>query len=215
MTKNSLKKISCAVCCAALIFSAASCTQQDNLTSTSGEPAQSTGITPAPEPTAAPEEDSASELLPTPAPEGGESSEEETHHSVLPAPETGSEGFREAFESNPVDEQYASDLETAGSVANMIAACNTASQSWQEQIDSVYAQILERGDEKTVEQVTEDQSHWVNEQSEQLQGIRDSVSEDDPLAAITVAESIMLYYRTRAADLCAILYEIDGKLVFG
>ena len=35
------------------------------------------------------------------------------------------------------------------------------------------------------------------------------------LAAITVAESIMLYYRTRAIDLCAALYEIDGKLVFG
>lgn len=61
----------------------------------------------------------------------------------------------------------------------------------------------------------EDQSHWINEQSNELQAIRDSASEDDPLAAITVAESIMLYYRTRAIDLCAALYEIDGKLVFG
>ena len=34
-------------------------------------------------------------------------------------------------------------------------------------------------------------------------------------AAVTVAENIMLYYRTRAIDLCAVLYEIDGKLVFG
>ena len=57
--------------------------------------------------------------------------------------------------------------------------------------------FLEYGDDKTVETVKEEQSHWVNEQSTALQDIRDSVSEDDPLRAITVAESIMVYYRTR------------------
>ena len=60
-----------------------------------------------------------------------------------------------------------------------------------------------------------DRSHWVNEQSTALQDIRDSVSENDPLAAITVAESIMVYYRTRAIDLCAVLYDINGTLAFG
>lgn len=55
----------------------------------------------------------------------------------------------------------------------------------------------------------------MNEQSTALQDIRDSVSENDPLAAITVAESIMVYYRTRAIDLCAVLYDINGTLVFG
>ena len=96
-----------------------------------------------------------------------------------------------------------------------ITACNTASDSWKEQIDSVYTQILEYGDDKTVETVKEEQSHWVNEQSTALQDIRDSVSEDDPLRAITVAESIMVYYRTRAIDLCAVLYDINGTLAFG
>ena len=38
----------------------------------------------------------------------------------------------------------------------------------------------EYGDDKTVETVKEEQSHWVNEQSTALQDIRDSVSEDDP-----------------------------------
>ena len=113
------------------------------------------------------------------------------------------------------DAQYADDMETAGSVAGMITACNTASDSWKEQIDSVYTQILEHGDDKTVETVKEEQSHWVNEQSTALQDIRDSVSENDPLAAITVAESIMVYYRTRAIDLCAVLYDINGTLAFG
>lgn len=204
-----IRKLVCIVCAAALALSFAACRQTAPEASISEDTAQSAEITPAPEVTPAPEED----VLPTPAPEGEEA--EETHRNVLPAPENGSEAFRKAFEVNPVDAQYASDLENAGSVANIIAACNTASESWREQIDSVYAQILERGDDKTVEQVTEDQSHWINEQSNELQAIRDSVSEDDPLAAITVAESIMLYYRTRAIDLCAALYEIDGKLVFG
>jgi len=154
---------------------------------------------------------------PTPAPEGNTSSEtgENRHTSTLPVPETGSEEFRAAFENNPIDTQYADDMETAGSVAGMITACNTASDSWKEQIDSVYTQILEYGDDKTIETVKEEQSHWVNEQSTALQDIRDSVSENDPLAAITVAESIMVYYRTRAIDLCAVLYDINGTLAFG
>lgn len=202
--KNTIKRLLCALCCAALLLSITACTQQETV---SGTPSAETP-TPAPEATAAPEETPA----PTPAPE--ESAGEE-HKSVLPAPESGSDAFREAFIANPVDTQYASDLELAGSVAGIITACNTASTSWQAQIDSVYAQIIERGDTETVEKVKEAQSHWVNEQSSELQAIRESVSEDDPLAAITVAESIMLYYRTRAIDLCAALFEIDGQLVFG
>ena len=61
-------------------------------------------------------------------------------------------------------------METAGSVAGMITACNTASDSWKEQIDSVYTQILEYGDDKTVETVKEEQSHWVNEQKHRFAG---------------------------------------------
>ena len=209
--KKHTKKVMSLFCAAALVFSLTACAGQ-NTSSASSAPSSSVSaeITPAPEYTPAPENDP----TPTPAPEGEESSEE-IHRNLLPAPEGGSEAFRKAFVSNPIDAQYESDLETAGSVANIIAACNAASESWQAQIDSVYAQILERGNDQTIEQVTEDQSHWINEQSNELQAIRDSVSEDDPLAAITVAESIMLYYRTRAIDLCATLYEIDGKLVFG
>ena len=218
--KNSvIKKLICMVCGAAVIFSLAACSQ----TSSSAEPTPAPEVTAAPEVTPAPEgadaeatpapEGEGESGTPTPAPEGDESAD--THTSVLPAPESGSEEFRKAFEENPIDAQYAADLELASSVAAIVAASNTASQSWQEQIDSVYTQILERGVDATVEQVKEEQSHWVNEQSDALQEIRDAVSEDDSMAAVTVAENIMLYYRTRAIDLCAVLYEIDGQLVFG
>ena len=201
--KNSvIKKWICMVCGAAVIFSLAACSQ----TSSSAEPTPAPEVTAAPEVTPAPEgadaeatpapEGEGESDTPTPAPEGDESAD--THTSVLPAPESGSEEFRKAFEENPI-----------------VAASNTASESWQEQIDSVYTQILERGDDETVEQVKEEQSHWVNEQSDALQEIRDAVDEDDSMAAVTVAENIMLYYRTRAIDLCAVLYEIDGQLVFG
>lgn len=218
--KNSvIKKLICMVCGAAVIFSLAACSQ----TSSSAEPTPAPEVTAAPEVTPAPEgadaeatpapEGEGESGTPTPAPEGDESAD--THTSVLPAPESGSEEFRKVFEENPIDAQYAADLELASSVAAIVAASNTASESWQEQIDSVYTQILERGDDETVEQVKEEQSHWVNEQSDALQEIRDAVSEDDSMAAVTVAENIMLYYRTRAIDLCAVLYEIDGQLVFG
>ena len=218
--KNSvIKKWICMVCGAAVIFSLAACSQ----TSSSAEPTPAPEVTAAPEVTPAPEgadaeatpapEGEGESGTPTPAPEGDESAD--THTSVLPAPESGSEEFRKAFEENPIDAQYAADLELASSVAAIVAASNTATESRQEQIDTVYTQILERGDDETVEQVKEEQSHWVNEQSDALQEIRNAVSEDDSMAAVTVAENIMLYYRTRAIDLCAVLYEIDGQLVFG
>lgn len=206
MRNSVIKKWICMVCGAAVIFSLAACSQ----TSSSAEPTPAPEVTAAPEVTPAPE---GADAEATPAPEGDESAD--THTSVLPAPESGSEEFRKAFEENPIDAQYAADLELASSVAAIVAASNTASESWQEQIDSVYTQILERGDDETVEQVKEEQSHWVNEQSDALQEIRNAVSEDDSMAAVTVAENIMLYYRTRAIDLCAVLYEIDGQLVFG
>ena len=162
-------RLLCAVCCAAMLLTTTACSGGDkNTSSATAEATPAPEITPAPEATAAPEEE------PTPAPEGNTSSEtgENRHTSTLPVPETGSEEFRAAFENNPIDTQYADDMETAGSVAGMITACNTASDSWKEQIDSVYTQILEYGDDKTVETVKEEQSHWVNEQSTALQDIR-------------------------------------------
>lgn len=102
-----------------------------------------------------------------------------------------------------------------GSVAGSLRVQRGFPTAGKSRIDSVYTQILEYGDDKTIETVKEEQSHWVNEQSTALQDIRDSVSENDPLAAITVAESIMVYYRTRALDLCAVLYDINGTLAFG
>lgn len=216
MKQSVLRKVCALLCGAAMVCGLAACTQTSDASTDSPSSettsASSATPTPAPEVTPTPAPESGGE--PTPAPEDASASGDE-HTSVLPAPETGSDAFRAAFEENPIDAQYAEDLELAASVAAIIAASNTASESWQAQIDSVYKQILERGDDETVEQVKETQSQWINKQSDALQEIRNAVSEDDSMAAVTVAENIMLYYRSHAIDLCAILYDIDGQLVFG
>lgn len=210
-------KLLAGVLSAALLLSLAAC---------SSAPASSTAATPAPEATSAPEATAAPETdapTPTPAPEGeaGDPTPtpapegEAAHSAVLPAPETGTAAFAEAFIANPIDAKYAADLETAGSVAQMVAACNTAAESWQEQIDSVYTQLLDRADAAVVEKTKEEQSHWVNEQSAALEAIRSDVDEEDSMAALTVAKNLMLYYRERAIALSAALYEVDGALAFG
>lgn len=212
--KNLKIKLLTGALCAALVLSLAACTQTEgSSTPQASATPEASEATPAPEtdPTPAPEESTDGDITPTAAPEG----ENETHGTGLPAPEAGSPEFVSAFAENPIDAQYASDMEIAGSVAQMVAACNTASESWQAQIESVYTQILERGSDDVVEQATEDQSHWVNEQSTVLEEIRESVSEEDSMAALTVAENIMLYYRSHAIELCATLYEIDGAIAFG
>lgn len=226
MKNTVLKRILGAVCGALLLLSCAACGAQSAQTSEASSTAEVASI---PEDSSTPEENLPEETesesistesveeaaaTPTPAPEG-ETAEGETHQSVLPAPEIGSEAFRIAFETNPVDAQYAQDMELAASVNGIVDACTTASENWKSQIDSVYAQILERGDAETVKKVKAEQEEWVEKQSDELQRLRNSVSEEDPLAPVSVGQSIMLYYRTRAIDLCAILFEIDGQLVFG
>lgn len=198
MNMKTCIRLLCAVCCAAMLLTTTACSGGNKNTSSA-----TAETTPAPEITPGAGGNSGPRRRTHPCARRQHvlRNGENRHTSTLPVPETGSEEFRAAFENNPIDTQYADDMETAGSVAGMITACNTASDSWKEQIDSVYTQILEYGDDKTIETVKEEQSHWVNEQSTALQDIRDSVSENDPLAAITVAESIMVYYRTRAIDL--------------
>ena len=54
------------------------------------------------------------------------------------------EEFRKAFEENPIDAQYAADLELASSVAAIVAASNTASESWQEPVSYTPLDVYKR-----------------------------------------------------------------------
>lgn len=213
--KKMIRVFAVFLCVSAMLFMTACKAENKEPTdiSTSSEPQSSASeITPTAEPTAeptpAPEEDGA---VPTPAPEG----EDGLHHSSLPVPESGSDAFIEEFMSNPIDAQYELDMNDAASGSAMVAACSTATESWKEQIDAVYMQILDSADEGKVAEVKAAHEEWVSRQNDQLQEIRNSVSEDDPMPAVTAAENIMLYYRSHAIDLCAVLYEIEGQLAFG
>ena len=97
----------------------------------------------------------------------------------------------------------------------MIYACNTAAESWKDQIDAVYMQILDAADAELAGEIKAEQEEWISAQNNELKEIRETVESDDVMASVTVAENIMLYYRSRAIDLCAVLYELDGQLVFG
>ncbi len=169
------------------------------------EPTTAPTAEPTAEPTPAPEDDA----LPTPAPENA------VHYSSLPAPETGSDAFIEEFMTNPIDAQYDEAMDEAASGSAMIDACNTAAESWKKQIDSVYMQILSSADEEKAAEVKKSQEEWVNSQNDQLRAIRENVDKEDAMAAVTAAENIMFYYRSRAIDLCVILYEIEGQIAFG
>ena len=172
------------------------------------EPTAAPTPEPTAEPTPAPEEDDA---VPTPAPAGDDG----LHQSTLPAPESGSDAFIEEFKSNPIDAQYELDMNDAASSSALVDACNTAAMSWKEQIDAVYMQILDSADDEKAAEVKKTQEEWINNQNDSLKEIRNAVSEDDAMSSVSVAENIMLYYRSHAIDLCAVLYEIEGQLAFG
>ena len=83
-------------------------------------------------------------------------------------------------------------------MAAIICGNNTASaESWQAQIDSVYKQILERGDEKPSSR-PKAQSHWVNEQVTRSRQSAMQSRETTRWRRSPSRENIMLYYRTRA-----------------
>jgi len=161
---------------------------------------------PTAEPTPAPEIEDA---VPTPAPE------DVTHYSSLPAPEVGSDAFVQEFMTNPIDAQYDEDMDNAASGSAMIDACNAAVESWKKQIDSVYMHILNSADEEKAKEVKKAQEEWINDQNDHLREIRENVDQEDAMAAVTAAENIMLYYRSRAIDLCAVVYELEGQIAFG
>lgn len=201
------------LCCVSMVFSMAACKAEEKaLSETTQAPSslqpEASQAEPTAEPTPAPEEDDA---VPTPAPEGDDG----VHKSSLPAPESGSDAFVEEFMNNPIDAQYESDMKDASSSLAMINACNAASNSWKEQIDAAYMQILESADAEKAAQIKKVQEEWMDNQNDSLKEIRNAVTEDDAMAAVIVAENIMLYYRSHAIDLCAILYEIEGQLAFG
>jgi len=63
--------------------------------------------------------------------------------------------------------------------------------------------------------VKAEQEAWLDAQNDQLQTIRDQAEEEGAVAAVNVSENIMLYYRSRAIDLCAVLYSLEEQIVFG
>ena len=76
-------------------------------------------------------------------------------------------------------------------------------------------QILESADADKADEVKAMHEAWIDNQNDSLQEIRSAVDEEDAMAAVTAAENIMLYYRSHAIDLCAVLYEIEGQVAFG
>ena len=195
---------------AALVLVSAAC---------SGVPARSEA-SPTPEPTATAESTAEPTAAPEPTEEPTPEPEEEGslddgHNSMLPAPEAGSAEFQAAFAENPIDAQFMDDLFSAGSVSAMVAACNTASASWQAQIESVFMQLMEDETADVTERISAEHAYWQENESESLREIREAVDEEESMAAYTVAENIMLYYRTHAIELCAELFEITGELSFG
>ena len=176
------------------------------------EPTAEPTAVPTPEPTAEPTPE------PTPAPEEESVSsdvQEEEDENALPAPEIGSEAFKAEFIQNPIDAQYVEEMEYAASVSTMIYACNTASESWKDQIDAVYMEILDTAETERAAEIKAEQEAWISAQNDELKLIREAVQSDDAMASVTVAENIMLYYRSRAIELCAALYELEGQLAFG
>ena len=212
-----LVRVFAAVCAVLVLLSLAACKKNTQEVSVSpapsaaetekAEPTAEPTVKPTAEPTPAPENEDAA---PTPAPEG-----DDGHYATLPAPEIGSDAFIYEFAGNPIDARYETEMEDAASASAMIDACSTAANNWKEQIDAVYMQILDSADEALAAKVKAEQETWISGQNDSLREIRSAVSEDDAMASVTVAENIMLYYRSRAIDLFAVLYEIDGQLVFG
>lgn len=216
MKKNTLKTLFAALCCVVLLFALAACSAlpaSSEAPATSNETAEKPESVPAAtaEPTPAPEEPGA---VPTPAPEG-EENEQEFHGSLLPMPESGDQAFVAAFMENPIDQRYLDDLDLASSMTEIADVNNAAAESWKNQIDAAYMHILEIGDEETVNRVKAEQEAWLDEQNAQLQTIRDQVDADGAVAAVNVSENIMLYYRSRAIDLCAVVYSLEEQITFG
>ena len=108
---------------------------------------------------------------------GGESSEDSSgqNSGILPDISADDPAFVRLFAENPIDRDYANEVETAASTGQMLAVNNRYIDLWKAEVDGAYRTLLEKTQGEGKEAIQKEQQEWA-------EGIGDAIASIDESA---------------------------------
>lgn len=223
-----MKKRMIALLCALMLLALTACVESGQVNSNTSTPGNNTPVSsaepttvptavPTATPAATPAATPTPEATPTPVPDEPVSSEE---HHALPPVDTEDPEFADAFAKNSIDADFLVDSEDALTTLEMIELFNTYVEKWEEQIDSLYVDLLAKTKDGTYGEDAYDtikagQEEWVDATPAALDALRAEKSGAGSGASLNIASAFMEYYRSRAAELSSIYFQMTGEIGIG
>ena len=143
---------------------------------------------------------------------GSDASSQGEHTGLLPEITTGDTGFDQKFAQNPLDTQYAAQMENASSTGQMIGVNSQFIELWKTEVDAAYKARLEKAPENQKDSIRTQQEEWVSGTGSAMEGF--SSGKEGSAGQLETSGQILLYYRERAAELYVQLYAIDPDFSF-
>lgn len=135
-----------------------------------------------------------------------DSDSDDTGYVSVPGTSVGSSDFQTEFDKNPIDETYNEDMQNAASQSKVQEIITIAQNSWENAVSTAYEEALTactNDSDKTV--LRTEQEEWASTLEDELQKLRDAAAD-----GLTGEYQVMMYYRTRTAELLNIVYENTG-----
>lgn len=133
--------------------------------------------------------------------------DENAVYLTIPDTGVGSDEFKTVFAENPIDEYYLTEMEFAASPSKLQEIVLKARDSWESAVNSAYSDAnLACENEEEAAKLTEEQKQWADSIESSVQEIRSNNSD-----GLIAEYSIMLFFRTRTAELLNIVYENTGN----
>lgn len=147
---------------------------------------------------------------------GGESSEDSSGQTsgILPDISADDPAFVRLFAENPIDRDYANEVETAASTGQMLAVNNRYIDLWKAEVDGAYRTLLEKTQGEGKEAIQKEQQEWAEGIGDAISSIEESAQGDGSARQLEITGQILAFYRSRAASLYSQLFQIDPEFTY-
>ncbi len=123
--------------------------------------------------------------------------------------------FETYFKNNPIDTAYQEAFDQAVSNTEMVRIANEFADSWKKEIESGYQKLLTVAPNEDQGEIEKQQAKWQTESQGRLDEIVQKAQETGgTMGHVQSAVDVMNFYRDRAREVYASLYEYDQNFSF-
>lgn len=123
--------------------------------------------------------------------------------------------FESYFETNPIDPAYQETFNQAVSNTEMVRIANQFADIWKQEIESGYQKLLSAAPGEEQADIEKQQAKWQTESQGRIDEIVQKAQETGgTMGNVQSAVDVMNFYRERAKEVYASLYEYDQNFPF-